>query len=142
MFNTRPDINSLFGRYNISRFTGNIVIQDEINPFKDYILRETGIQKDYMNTARAIQALDDPGAYLTQKNEDLMRISQELQDYFLERYKKYMNRGYEQSRAQELATEELKAKKADLYIDHGRKFPSAIRDPTMAKAPIGADGGR
>lgn len=134
----RRRFNSVFGdlKFDIPRSREGLEpynTQTFSDSTKDYVLRQTGIEREHKNVQRAIQALASPENYLEQKNQDLIRIADELHEKFTERFEHYMNRYLSQKESIERATKDIIILKDRLYKEHYLSFPTRLREPTLVK---------
>ncbi len=127
-------INSLFGRFTVSNATKRIFWEDvdaSENAEKDFVLRETGIAREYKHIARATEALSDPESYLSRKNEALAILADNVRTKFDQVFKEYMRRGFSEKDARDRALEEAKREKGILLELHIEEYPTKIRDMSL-----------
>jgi hypothetical protein len=135
MFAKRSSIKSKFGIYTIDKDKTDIKFDYEAitkNQINDFVLRETGIGRKIKKNDNIYTALKDPSEYINERNKALGAKAKELADIYINMYKKFLNRGFTQKRAEELAKEEVIHIRNKFYNEINEEYPVTIEDKFIA----------
>jgi hypothetical protein len=106
---------------------------DVSEEIKDKIARQTGISSEQVQNQRYINALANPGNFLTDKNADLERIKGELaREYRNEVFRRQEN-GDTYKDSEKAALKFVDELKIRLFKEHTEKFPKRIADSVIDK---------
>jgi hypothetical protein len=101
--------------------------------YEDYILRETGIQRQMINNNNLIQALSKPEDYLNKKNYHLREVGTEVAEVYKNAQQKFINNGYSYEKAREKALAVANDRKDYLMKLHEDEFPTHITNAAIDK---------
>jgi len=127
-------INTFFGL--TTRTANNELLvrdQDITANFRDMALRNSGIGKELKKNERLIAGLQDPVAYLNAKQQDLLRVGEELGNKYYREYQTALNLGLSQKQAKERAIEFADLEKKKLLEEHEINFPTNATKTALLK---------
>lgn len=130
----------IFGELATTRETGKVKFTPSEEPIKDYVFRKTGLQETLINTDRYKNALSDPGKYLSDKQNDLITIGDNLSDKFGKEYERLLNLGITEEKARKSATEYVQSEKIRLLRTHETEYPTKITEDIVKRAFKGGKG--
>ena len=131
---TREVKNALFG-IDISRSdAGEYKIDgDAGDEIQDYVLRESGLERQIQKNKILAAALQSPSLYLYKKNKDLDDIGHSLSLYFATEYQRLLKTGITQEKAREKATAFMNSQKEREMAIHNANFPTEVNDKVAEK---------
>lgn len=117
-------INSIFGTYKYAKTIPNKIKVDYNEYVDENYFVESGLKKEIIRNINVSNNFNetDREYFLTQKKTDLIRIAQELRDFFKEEYKRNLQRGFSQNDAEQYARETIEKEKKKLLDIHNEKY--------------------
>ena len=135
-FRSIPNKNALFG-INVERTSKARIVVPPIKAnnaaINDYVMRETGLEKQLQRSLRLGAALDAPKVYLTDKAKDLDAIGARLSAYFAAEYSRLLQTGITDEKAKAKATAYMNVQKEREMAIHNANWPTEINDKVVQK---------
>ena len=135
-FRNIKNTNSLFGMVVGRTNKGKIVINTNRvskGAINDYVMRETGLEKELQRSLRLGVALHKPEDYLQAKAEDLDKVGARLSAYFAAEYSRLLQTGITQEKAREKATAYMHVQKEREMAIHNANWPTEINEKVTEK---------
>ncbi len=128
MFSERKNIKTVFGTYDIEGDSTDVKLSADSSIY-DYVLRDPqykSLQYEIEQVGNNSNIMMNPAQYVKDKNEDIVRIANELQVSYKKDYIALLNQSYTQSQARKIALEQSKKRKEFLMELHKKKFPKEL----------------
>ncbi len=128
MFSERKNIKTVFGTYDIEKDSTDVKLSADSSIY-DYVLRDPqykSLQYEIEQVGNNSNIMMNPAQYVKDKNEDIVRIANELQVSYKKDYIALLNQSYTQSQARKIALEQSKKRKEFLMELHKKKFPKEL----------------
>ncbi len=128
MFSERKNIKTVFGTYDIEVDSTDVKLSADSSIY-DYVLRDPqykSLQYEIEQVGNNSNIMMNPAQYVKDKNEDIVRIANELQVSYKKDYIALLNQSYTQSQARKIALEQSKKRKEFLMELHKKKFPKEL----------------
>ena len=130
-------VNGLFGiqvsRNNTGAITNSNLNARSENLITDYVLRESGLERQIQKNRILAAALQSPSVYLMKKNKNLDDIGESLAIYFSQEYQRLLKTGITEEKARKKATEFMNAQKEREMVIHNENFPTEVNDKVAEK---------
>lgn len=101
--------------------------------YDDMVSRQLGLSKEIVKNNRVLRGLTTPGAFLLEKNQDLVEIGKKCSDVYREILGIYSNKGYGDEEAKKHALEAARNRKKDLMDIHEMKFPTDVSKRSIGR---------
>ena len=135
-FRSIPNKNSLFG-IKVERTTKARIVVAPVAPenpaINDYVMRETGLEKELQKSLRLSVALSAPKDYLEAKAKDLDAVGTRLSAYFAAEYSRLLQTGITQEKARDKATAYMNVQKEREMAIHNANWPTEINEKVTEK---------